>query len=86
MNENHATANILKQFRKTLGKNLITASHDIGWSFSEYAKKENYPSDYTIIEICQMASYLDGSLDELFNAIEEDFKSYKNKTILKNIS
>ncbi len=78
MDKSCETSRILKSFRTKKGKTLEEASSDIGWHFNTYSRRENNPFNASILEICKMTNNLDGNFEELFYAIEQDFKSYKN--------
>lgn len=77
MNKDSETSRTLKSFRSKKGKTLEEASSDIGWHFNTYSRRENSPFSSTLIDLFTMVRNLDGNFTEFLDAIEQDFKSYK---------
>ncbi len=77
MNIEYETTKVLKSFRARAGKNQEESGKLLGWHPNTYSKKEKFPLDATVIELCEITSVLNGNIEELFNALEQDFKSYK---------
>lgn len=83
MNKDCETSRTLKSFRSKKGKTLEEASADIGWHFNTYSRRENNPFSSTLINLFEMVNNLEGDFNEFFNAIEQDFKSYKENAIVR---
>ncbi len=77
MNDSLESSRVLKSFRVKKGLTLEQASSLVGWHFNTYSRRENNPLNYPIDELFLMVEVLGGDFDEFFNALTQDFKSYK---------